>query len=99
MAQSTDIMERVDRLERAFVQVTEILVDHGERFDRIDRRLESMDRRLESMDRRLEGVTTRLDRLIAVTIEERTFHYERLGDIERRLARLEERVLPPPTDT
>jgi tetrahydromethanopterin S-methyltransferase subunit G len=85
MAESSIVMGRLRRLENAFVQVTEILVDHGQRFDRIERRLEGI-------DERLEGVTERLDRLIAVTIEERTSHYERLRDIERRLARLEERV-------
>lgn len=92
-------MARVKRLEAAFLQVTELLVDHAERFDRIDKRLESIDKRFESIDRRfesidarLEGVTQRLDRLIAVTIEERTLHYERLNDIERRLTRLEERA-------
>jgi chromosome segregation ATPase len=40
----------------------------------------------------IAAVHERLDRLIAVTVEERTVHYERLREIERRLTRLEERV-------
>ncbi|HVR18405.1 MAG TPA: hypothetical protein VMS65_01870, partial [Polyangiaceae bacterium] len=35
---------------------------------------------------------SRLDRLIAVTIQERTYSVERLADIERRLGKLEERM-------
>ena len=44
------------------------------------------------MDDKMTAVVDRLDRLIAVTIQERTASTERLGDIERRLSRLEERV-------
>ncbi len=112
MAESDIIMARLTRLETAFIQVSEILADHSERFDRIDRRLESIDGRLEGIDRRfaaldtrldgvnerLDGVTERLERLIRVTIEERTNHYERLRDVEKRLTRLEDHVgleLPP----
>lgn len=51
-----------------------------------------MDGMQRTMDDRLGAVTDRLDRLIAVTIQERTTSTERLGDIERRLARLEERA-------
>lgn len=45
-----------------------------------------------TLDERLGAVTDRLDRLIAVTIQERTGSTERLGEIERRLTRLEERA-------
>ena len=38
------------------------------------------------------GVNERLDRLIAVTLQERTGGIERLAAIEERLAKLEERV-------
>lgn len=96
MAESNIIMGRMKRLETAFIQVSELLVDHSERFDRIDRRIESIDARLEGVNQRLDSVTERLDRLIRVTVEERTFHYERLSDMERRLAKLEERVFPEP---
>jgi tetrahydromethanopterin S-methyltransferase subunit G len=106
MAGSKLIMARVKRLEMAFVQITQLLVDHGERFDRIDKRLEGIDRRFDGVDKRLDGVTERLDgvterldgvterldRLISVTIEERTRHYDRLQDIEQRLTKLEELV-------
>ncbi|MBX3131730.1 MAG: hypothetical protein KF718_33745 [Polyangiaceae bacterium] len=84
------------RLETAFIQVSELLVDHSERFDRIEGRIESIDARLEGVNQRLDSVTERLDRLIRVTVEERTFHYERLSDMERRLAKLEGRVFPEP---
>ena len=36
-----------------------------------------------------EALTERLDRLIAVTMQERTLGIERLAELERRLARLE----------
>ena len=38
------------------------------------------------------GVNERLDRLIAVTMKERTGGVERLAEIERRLDKLEERA-------
>jgi len=39
-----------------------------------------------------ETLTDRLDRLIAITLKERTLGVERLANIEQRLARLEEHV-------
>src|SRR3954447_11741021 len=39
-----------------------------------------------------EALTDRLDRLIAITMKERTVGIERLANIEQRLARLEEHV-------
>jgi hypothetical protein len=63
-------------------RTAEILADHSERLGGLQR----------TMDERLGAVTDRLDRLIAVTIQERTGSTERLGEIERRLARLEERA-------
>jgi hypothetical protein len=72
----------VAELKTAAWRTAEILTDHSERLSGLQR----------TMDDRLGGVTDRLDRLIAVTIQERTASTERLGDIERRLARLEERV-------
>jgi chromosome segregation ATPase len=86
-------------LKAAAWRTTEILTDHSEQLSSLDRRLTSMDGRLTSMDGRLTSmgdkltaVVDRLDRLIAVTMQERTVSVERLGDIERRLTRLEERV-------
>lgn len=72
-------------LKKAAWRTTEILVDHSER-------LASIETKVASMDDKLGLVVDRLDRLIAVTIVERTANTERLGDIEKRLARLEERV-------
>ena len=93
---NSDVMRRLGRLEtsvagmardvadlKAVAQRTaEILADHSEHLSGLQR----------TMDERLGGVADRLDRLIAVTIQERTAGVERLGDIERRLARLEQRV-------
>jgi len=69
-------------LKTAAWRTAEILADHSEQLSGLQR----------TVDERLGAVTDRLDRLIAVTIQERTSSTERLGDIERRLARLEERV-------
>ena len=87
-------MVRLEKLEResrdfkrALVQITEILVDQGERIDGVGRRVESLER---SVNERLDGLGDRLDRLIAVTIQGRTYSVERLSDIERRLSKLEE---------
>jgi hypothetical protein len=72
----------VAELKTAAWRTAELLADHSEQLSGLQR----------TLDERLGGVTERLDRLIAVTIQERTASTERLGEIERRLARLEERV-------
>ena len=102
MAESKQTMARIEKLEReskdfkrALVQITEILIDQGERIDnvrselggRIDTLRDSLEGRIDTLRDSLEG---RLDRLIAVTIQERTYSVERLADIERRLTKLEE---------
>jgi hypothetical protein len=96
MAESRGTMGRLKRLEQD-VGLLKTAVLHlndnmKQGFAAVDDRLAGMDNRLAGMEGRLAGVNERLDRLIAVTIEERTLHYERLRDIERRLTRLEERV-------
>ena len=99
-------MKKVARLEKQFEvlaldvrdlkaaawKTAEILADHSEQLSGLDRRLGSMEGKLGSMEGKLDAVVERLDRLISVTIQERTASTERLGDIERRLTRLEERV-------
>jgi hypothetical protein len=75
-------MARLDRLEAAVVHITDVLVLQSER----------MDAGFRTLTERLDAVTDRLDRLIAVTLEERTAGIERLASIEQRLARLEQRV-------
>jgi hypothetical protein len=106
MAESKDTMARLERLEQdvadikgAIAQIVPLLVSHDERLGRIDARLEQMDARFERMDARFERmderfqqITDRLDRLIHVTIVDKTAWAERFLDMERRLARLEERV-------
>ena len=81
-------MARLVRVERdsaefkkMLSQIANILTDQSERIDRLGDR----------MDRVGEQLGGRLDRLIAVTVQERTYSFERLADIERRLLRLEER--------
>ncbi len=76
-----DLKGDVRDLKAAAWRTAEILADHSERLGALQR----------SMDERFGAVTDRLDRLIAVTLQERTSSTERLGDIERRLTRLEER--------
>jgi polyhydroxyalkanoate synthesis regulator phasin len=77
-----ELKRDVADLKTAAWKTAEILTDHSERLGGLQR----------TLDERLGAVTDRLDRLIAVTIQERTGSTERLGEIERRLARLEERA-------
>jgi hypothetical protein len=78
-----EIKRDVGEIKTAAWKTAEILADHSERLGAIQR----------TLDERLGAVTDRLDRLIAVTIQERTGRTERLGEIERRLSRLEERAV------
>ena len=96
MANSKNTMGRLSRLES---NVAELKTDVRELKTDV-RELKTTAWRMAEMfaDHRL-AVTERLDRLIAVTMQERTANAERLGEnaerlgeIERRLARLEERV-------
>jgi archaellum component FlaC len=91
MANSKAIMARLTRVEqdsadfkKMLGQVANILTDQSDRIDRLGEQLG------DRMDRLSQQLGSRLDRLIAVTIQERTYSFERLADIERRLARLEE---------
>lgn len=95
-------MDRLARLESdvhdlkgATVQIVGLLVDHSERLDRVGNRLDILTERVDALTEHVDALgdrlTDRLDRLIAVTIQERTYSGERLADIERRLTRLEER--------
>lgn len=92
MAQSDpSTMKRLDRVENAIGQITKILVEQSERVDsgfrNVHGEIHAVRGELETMR---QALTERLDRLIAVTTQERTASFERLADIERRLARLEE---------
>jgi hypothetical protein len=98
MAESPAVMGRLKRVERdvaelkrTVVQISEVLVDLA---DRMDRGFKRVDDRLDRVDERFDTIGARLDRLITVTIEERTANTDRLRDIERRVSRLEERVGP-----
>ena len=86
VADVAELKRDVAELKRAAVQTTEILIDHSNRFDRLERKL---DDNFSAVDGKLSAVTERLDRLIAVTMAERTTSAERLGAIDQRLDRLE----------
>lgn len=107
MADSTNTMVRLDRLEGAFVHITDLLVLHSERMDfgfsslrdeihamrEEGRALREEGRALRDETRAMrESLAERLDRLIAITTKERTSSIERLASIEARLARLEGHV-------
>jgi hypothetical protein len=100
MAESRSTMSRIERLEGAFLQITDLLVLQGERLDAQREEMTSLRGELrtemrtlrDTLTDRLDAVTDRLDRLIAVTTKDRTFNVERLATIEMRLTRLEERV-------
>lgn len=83
----------VDDLKGAVIHIVNLLIEQGERMDarmeRMDARMERIETRMESMDVGIQAVTERLDRLITVSIQERTFGIERLTELERRIARLE----------
>jgi hypothetical protein len=78
MAESDDTMARLSRLEGAFIQVTDILVQQGERSDSLGVRFDALTQRFDALNQRVdalqgevrtmrETLTERLDRLIAVT--------------------------------
>ena len=83
MARLTRVEQDPADFKRTLAQVANILVDLNDRVDRLGEQLGGR------MDRLSEQLGGRLDRLIAVTIQERTYSFERLADIERRLTRLE----------
>ncbi len=87
---------RLDWVEAAIANIATILVEQSERIDGVGERIDGVGERVDGVGERIDGLqvalTARLDRLIAVTISERTAGFERLDAIERRLARLEDRV-------
>lgn len=97
MAQWQDnVEERLTRLEEGMVNIAGILVDQSERIDygfRIGREETQALRRdfREEMQELRTSLAERLDRLIAVTMRDRTQTADRLADIEERLTRLETR--------
>jgi hypothetical protein len=60
--------------------------------DRVDALGDRMDAGFRTLNTTQQSMVERLDRLIEVTIKERTYSAERFGDVERRLTRLEEHV-------
>ena len=96
MANSKAIMARLTRVEqdsadfkKMLGRIANILTDQSERIDNLGERVDRLGDRLDQLG---EQLGSRLDRLIAVTIQERTYSFERFADIERRLLRLEERA-------
>lgn len=89
MADSDETMSRLDKLEegvaslnRAMVQVSEILMDQNQRIDRLGERFEDGFGRLEA----------RLDRLIELHTRSYTDWVERHESLGARVSRLEARV-------
>jgi len=100
-------MARVDRLEAAFVHVTDLLVLQSERMDvgfkSLREEMQAVRGEMQGMRGEMLGVrdetrvmretlAERLDRLISITVKERTTGIERLANIEDRLAKLERHV-------
>jgi len=97
----TDVAE----LKRAAIQTAEILVDHSNRFDRLEARLDGVEGKLADLQSSMQSVIGRLDRLLAASLLERTTNAERYGatnehfasiaehfaSIDRQLERLERR--------
>jgi hypothetical protein len=91
-----DVMARLVRLETdvgeikgTLVHIVNILLSHSERMDAGLRSAREMHESARELQQSMLG---RLDRLIEVTLKDRTQNIERLGDVERRLTRLEEHV-------
>jgi hypothetical protein len=97
-------MVRLDRLEAAFVHVTDLLVLQSERMDvgfkSLREEMHGLRGEMHGLRGEILGVreetrvmretlADRLDRLIAITVKERTTGIERLASIEERLAKLE----------
>jgi len=114
-------MARLDRLEAAFVHVTDLLVLQSERMDvgfkSLREEMHAGRQEMQSLRGEVSGVrgeisslrdetratreetrtmrealSDRLDRLIAITLKERTTGIERLASIEERLAKLERHI-------
>jgi hypothetical protein len=99
MAESKDTMKRLSRLEGAIVHMTDAIVLQGERLDGLRDEMREVRGEVRAVRDEMRGVrdgvsqvTERLDRLIAITIKERTASVERLANIEQRLELLEEHV-------
>jgi uncharacterized coiled-coil protein SlyX len=98
MANSKTMAARMAQVERdsqefkrAIAQLTNVLVDQSERIDRLGGKIDGLGGKIDGLGDKIDGLGSRLDRLIAATIQERTYSFDRLADIERRLTRLEER--------
>jgi hypothetical protein len=103
MARLDKLERESQQFKRALGQITDILVDQSERIDHVSKRVDELGKtlggRIDELAIGLGGrlyelgdvLGGRLVRLIAVTIQERTYSVERLADIERRLSKLEER--------
>jgi hypothetical protein len=107
MAQSRDLTLRLERLETdvgelksAVIHITDILLLQSERssqeFRAVRAEIQGVRDEVQGVREEMKGMRQsleeRLDRLITATIRQGTLTAEHFADIERRLARLEERV-------
>ncbi len=86
---AVDQSGRIDTVTERLDTVTERLDTVTERLDTVTERL---DRLTDRVDTGFRAMTDRLDRLITVTIDERTRNYDRMHDLEKRVQRLEDRA-------
>ena len=93
MDQLTVGMTEVERdaidLKGVLKRTTEILMDHSERLDRLQGSVDGLRR---TFDERFWAVIDRLDRLLAMTLAERTRSVERSGAIDRLFESIDRRL-------
>ena len=103
MARLSKLERDVSEMKSALIQLTHTAVDQSGRIDTVTERLDTVTERLDTVTERLDrltdrvdtgfrAMTDRLDRLITVTIDERTRNYDRMHDLEKRVQRLEDRA-------
>jgi hypothetical protein len=108
MAESKSTMARIERLEGAFVQITDLLVLQGERLDGLREEMHGLRGEThglrgethamrEALTDRLEAVTDRLDRLIAVTTREPVLRHPRVQKARDVASRGKLRRIAPPS--
>jgi chromosome segregation ATPase len=104
-----EVKADIREIKTAIAHLAGIAIDHSERFDRVDQRLEELNRSMRhGFDELRQSLGQRIDWLIAASTQERTRSYERqnvaearqdaanerIDALERRVTKLEEREPP-----
>jgi outer membrane murein-binding lipoprotein Lpp len=103
MARLDRLEGAVVKISEVLVLQSQRFLELNDRVDTLNQRVDTLNHRVDGLTAEVrglrqethamhDGLATRLDRLIAVTIEERTLSAARLLDFDRRLSKLEERV-------